>query len=138
MIKLNSVEDTNKLAQKIAALAKEGMVIFLKGDLGTGKTTFVKAFAEALNTDAKSPSFGIVNIYDGDFLISHIDLYRLNSYEEALGIGIEEILDDESIKLIEWPEILGDEPYDLCINFMRDGIDGRIVELQGDMTGEII
>lgn len=138
MIKLNSVDDTIELAKKIAKLAKPGMIIFLKGDLGTGKTTFTKAFAQALNTDAKSPSFGIVNLYDGDYSISHIDLYRLNSYEEALGIGIEEILDDESIKLIEWPEILGDEPYDLSITFLRDGIDGRIVELDGKLSGEIL
>lgn len=138
MIKLNSVEDTNNLAKKIAKIAKPGMIIFLKGDLGTGKTIFTKAFAEALGTDAKSPSFGIVNLYEGDYLISHIDLYRLKSYEEALGIGIEEILDDESIKLIEWPEILGDEPYDLCIKFSRDGADGRLAEIDGKLSGDIL
>lgn len=138
MIKLKNLEDTNKFAEKIASLVQPGAVIFLKGDLGTGKTTFAKAFAKALGTDAKSPSFGLVNIYEGDQVISHLDLYRLKSYEEALGIGIEEILDDDSIKLIEWPEILGDEPYDLSITFSRDGIDGRAVEIEGPMAEEVL
>lgn len=138
MIKLKNLEDTNKFAEKIASLVQPGAVIFLKGDLGTGKTTFAKAFAKALGTDAKSPSFGLVNIYEGDQVISHLDLYRLKSYEEALGIGIEEILDDDSIKLIEWPEILGDEPYDLAITFSRDSVDGRIVETEGPMAEEVL
>lgn len=138
MIKLKNLEDTNKFAEKIAILVQPGAVIFLKGDLGTGKTTFAKAFAKALGTDAKSPSFGLVNIYEGDQVISHLDLYRLKSYEEALGIGIEEILDDDSIKLIEWPEILGDEPYDLSITFSRDGIEGRAVEIEGPMAEEVL
>lgn len=138
MIKLKNLEDTNKFAEKIASLVSPGTIIFLKGDLGTGKTTFAKAFAKALGTDAKSPSFGLVNIYEGDQVISHLDLYRLKSYEEALGIGIEEILDDDSIKLIEWPEILGDEPYDLSITFSRDGIDGRAVEIEGPMAEEVL
>lgn len=138
MIKLKNLEDTNKFAEKIASLVSPGTIIFLKGDLGTGKTTFAKAFAKALGTDAKSPSFGLVNIYEGDQVISHLDLYRLKSYEEALGIGIEEILDDDSIKLIEWPEILGDEPYDLSITFSRDGIDGRAVKIEGPMAEEVL
>ena len=138
MIKLKNLEDTNKFAEKIASLVSPGAIIFLKGDLGTGKTTFAKAFAKALGTDAKSPSFGLVNIYEGDQVISHLDLYRLKSYEEALGIGIEEILDDDSIKLIEWPEILGDEPYDLSITFSRDGIDGRAVDIEGPMAEEVL
>lgn len=138
MIKLKNLEDTNKFAEKITSLVSPGAIIFLKGDLGTGKTTFAKAFAKALGTDAKSPSFGLVNIYEGDQVISHLDLYRLKSYEEALGIGIEEILDDDSIKLIEWPEILGDEPYDLSITFSRDGIDGRDVDIEGPMAEEVL
>lgn len=138
MIKLKNLEDTNKFAEKIAGLVSPGAIIFLKGDLGTGKTTFAKAFAKALGTDAKSPSFGLVNIYEGDQVISHLDLYRLKSYEEALGIGIEEILDDDSIKLIEWPEILGDEPCDLSITFSRDGEDGRAVEIEGPMAEEVL
>ncbi len=138
MIKLKNLEDTNKFAEKIASLVSPGTIIFLKGDLGTGKTTFAKAFAKALGTDAKSPSFGLVNIYEGDQVISHLDLYRLKSYEEALGIGIEEILDDDSIKLIEWPEILGDESYDLSITFSRDGEDGRLVEVDGPLKGEVL
>ena len=138
MIKLNNIEDTKKFAEKIAGLVKPGAIIFLKGDLGTGKTTFAKAFAQALGTDAKSPSFGLVNIYEGDQVISHLDLYRLESYEDALGIGIEEILDDDSIKLIEWPEILADEPYDLSLTFERNGEDGRLVEIDGPMKEAVL
>lgn len=133
-IKLNSLEDTKDLAIKIADLVKDkaGTVIFLIGDLGTGKTTFAKFFAERFNASAKSPTFGLVNIYEGSKTIYHLDLYRLNDYYEALNIGIEEILDNSSIKLIEWPEILEGEEHDAEIVFSREGED-RYIDISGKL-----
>ncbi|MDO5716279.1 MAG: tRNA (adenosine(37)-N6)-threonylcarbamoyltransferase complex ATPase subunit type 1 TsaE [Tissierellia bacterium] len=124
---ISKIEETKALAYKIAKHSKPGDIYFLRGDLGTGKTAFTKFFAQALGADAKSPSFGIVNLYPG---ITHMDLYRLETYEEALNIGIEDILEDDTIKIIEWPEILEGEEPDLLLVFSYEG-EGRSVTLSG-------
>ena len=89
-------------------------IILLKGELGAGKTTFTSAFVKALGvTDAvNSPTFSLVNEYayrdnEGQLVkIYHIDLYRLNSLEEALNIGIEDYIYSNELCLIEWPDII--------------------------------
>jgi len=84
-------------------------LILLKGNLGTGKTTFTKIFCELLmsNEQISSPTFSIVNEYTSPKAsIYHFDLYRLESIDEALEIGIEEYLHSGAYCLIEWPEII--------------------------------
>lgn len=128
---LKSLDDTTSIAKKIAEILESGDVVFLEGDLGTGKTTFVNEIAKIYGTLAKSPTFSLVNLYDGEKKISHIDLYRLETIDDAYNIGIEEILDDDTIKFVEWPEILGDEPFDLKLTFKYE--DGkRVLYLDGD------
>ncbi|NNE29050.1 MAG: tRNA (adenosine(37)-N6)-threonylcarbamoyltransferase complex ATPase subunit type 1 TsaE [Saprospiraceae bacterium] len=85
----------------------------LQGDLGSGKTTLVKAFCKVLGVqeEVSSPSYSLVNEYEGvwegeTIRIFHIDLYRLESIEEALGIGIEEYLEGDSFCFIEWPDLI--------------------------------
>jgi len=83
-------------------------IFTLEGDLGAGKTTFVKAFAKALGIDENisSPTFSIVHEYgSGDETIYHFDLYRLKNELELFDIGFEEYLDGEHYVLIEWPEL---------------------------------
>lgn len=135
---LSSLADTKNLAKDITKLLRSGDVVFFKGDLGVGKTTLINLICNEFNLEAKSPTFSLVNLYKGDVTISHIDLYRLESYEDAINIGIEDILDDDTIKFIEWPEILGDESYDLCIDIKYDG-NSRVVNLDGPILsrGEI-
>lgn len=87
--------------------------MMLYGQMGAGKTTFVKAFCERLGVKslASSPTFSLVNEYvyveNGvEKLIHHLDLYRLENLEEALDIGIEEYLYDDDYCFIEWPQII--------------------------------
>ena len=90
--------------------------ITLTGDLGAGKTAFVKAFCRRLKVadNVSSPTFALVNEYvflgenGQEQTIHHLDLYRLRSLDEALGIGIEDYLYDEHYCFIEWPEIIAD------------------------------
>ena len=107
--KSNSLEETKIIAQKVAKGLKKGTTILLRGDLGTGKTTFTGFLCEALGVEdvVSSPSFTIVKeYYAKDFKIYHIDLYRLSSEEELIEIGFDEIINDESsVKIIEWPDI---------------------------------
>lgn len=103
----SSEEETFRIAKAYAKGVKPGDVICLEGDLGAGKTHFVKGFAEYFGVDrneVSSPTFTIINEYDGDLPIYHFDCYRLEHPEEALEIGAEEYLYGTGICIIEWPE----------------------------------
>lgn len=108
---------------------KRHPILLLKGELGAGKTAFVKSLLEHLGTTdtVSSPSFSIVNQYalDNGDSIYHMDLYRLESAEEAFNTGLEEYLYSGDCCLIEWPQIILDyieEPYHLMdIEILEDG-----------------
>ena len=102
---------TAGLAARLARRARQGDVIGLKGDLGSGKTTFARAFIRALgdgDEEVPSPTFTLVEVYAfaGKPPVWHFDLYRLTAAEESYELGIEDAL-AEGISLIEWPERLG-------------------------------
>jgi len=103
---------TGRFAGRLARLARRGDVIALHGELGSGKTTFARAFIRARlgeSLEVPSPTFTLVEIYDGGDsapAIWHFDLFRLNGADEARELGFEEALADD-ISLIEWPERLG-------------------------------
>ena len=104
-----SEEQLSQVVEAYQLFAKNEKVTFLHGDLGAGKTTFVKKLVTMLGSDEKasSPSYSLVNEYaipDGKFY--HIDLYRLNDTHEAQDMGIEEYLDSGEYCMIEWPEII--------------------------------
>lgn len=107
-----SEDKTKKIAEKIAEKTKGGDILALRGDLGSGKTTFVKYFAKALGIkeEITSPTFVIMKSYvflkDGQKLkFIHIDCYRFNQPDAAGLIGLEEIIDERNaIVVIEWPE----------------------------------
>jgi len=99
-------EETYELAFKMAGDAKPGNIYLLYGDLGAGKTVFAKGFAAGLGIDehVTSPTFAIVNIYNGKSSFFHFDLYRLEEPEELYNIGYEELIYADGVSLIEWPE----------------------------------
>jgi tRNA threonylcarbamoyladenosine biosynthesis protein TsaE len=100
---------TAVLAARIAAVAAPADIIALKGDLGTGKTAFARAFIRASGNqdEVPSPTFTLVQVYDADpTAIWHFDLYRIRAPEEAWELGIEDAF-ITGISLIEWPDRLG-------------------------------
>ena len=110
---LSSLEDTKNLGQEIAKEIlkrkdKSAFIVFLDGDLGTGKTTLVKEiiFALGIKEKVNSPTFTIIEPYElNDKNIYHIDLYRINDPSELEIIGLREYLNEsEAIIFIEWPE----------------------------------
>lgn len=108
-----SPEDTIKVGESIGELCSIEDVICLTGDLGAGKTTFVKGLIQKLTgtplTEIISPTFTYLNIYPGLVNIYHFDLYRLNSSNEFLQAGFHEFLKNKGICCIEWPDKLPDD-----------------------------
>lgn len=106
VFELSEIEKTAKLfVEKVEGRKKFGFI----GDLGTGKTTFIREICKLFKvSDAvSSPTYSIINVYKTEQgIINHIDLYRLNSIEEALDIGIEDYLFDSNYCFIEWPQLI--------------------------------
>ena len=103
----HSPEETAHLAGTIGKIIREGTVICLDGELGVGKTLFVRAIARTLGveSDVTSPTFNLMNIYEAACPIVHFDLYRITSEEELEDIGFYECAEaTEGIVLIEWAE----------------------------------
>ena len=103
--------DTVKLAKKFSHILKKGDVVFLYGEIGVGKTTFLKHLINNFQksndlklTEVTSPTFNLVNEYNiGDFIIHHYDLFRLKNIKEINNIGLFENI-EKNLTLIEWPE----------------------------------
>lgn len=106
-----SPEETLNFAKNFAKKIKPGDIIALNGNLGTGKTIFVKGICEAFDakTNPLSPTFSIVNEYQGTFTIYHFDFYRIKNYAELFDIGIEDYFNEEdSISIIEWANMFNE------------------------------
>jgi tRNA threonylcarbamoyladenosine biosynthesis protein TsaE len=103
-----NVEETRIVGASLAPALLPGDVISLTGDLGAGKTALVQGLAAALGVERRvtSPTFTIVHQYDGRFPIIHLDIYRLQSFQEVIDLGFEEFLDPDSIVAIEWGEAI--------------------------------
>jgi tRNA threonylcarbamoyladenosine biosynthesis protein TsaE len=100
-------EDTIHVARELGNVLEPGDVVALTGELGAGKTVFCKGVGEALGIPSGrivSPSFTIVTEHRGRLPLSHIDVYRLSSVEEALDIGLDEIVSGNRVCLVEWAE----------------------------------
>src|SRR3972149_3020968 len=99
-------DETRELGRKIGEGLKAGDVVALVGELGTGKTLFTQGIVQGLEVKGyvKSPSFTIVNKYEGSLPIYHLDLYRLGNVNEIYELGIEEYLYGDGVCIIEWAE----------------------------------
>lgn len=104
---LPTAEATEALGARLAGVLRPGWVIYLCGDLGSGKTTLVRGLLHALGHTAavKSPTYTLIEPYTpGDWRIAHCDLYRLSDPEELELIGLRDYLDGVTVLLVEWPE----------------------------------
>ena len=102
----NCPEDTWKIAEKLVSLVNKQGIIALHGDLGAGKTCFVQGMSRALGIGIpiSSPTYTLIDEYEGENPLYHIDLYRLSNSIEVLGIGLEEYFEKDGLIAIEWAE----------------------------------
>jgi len=125
-MQLKSLEDTRNLSKDISRIIQPGDVVFLYGEIGVGKTTFVRFLVNSLedkkkiiNSDVLSPTFNIVYDYDiGSIKVLHYDLYRLKKYNDIAQLGIFET-STKYIKIIEWPELIKSKPKDRIEIFFK-------------------
>ncbi len=105
-----SPADTERIASGFAAELTGGDVVCLYGELGTGKTAFTKGIAKALGVDdcITSPTFTIVNEYEGRLPLYHFDVYRIASSDEMYEIGFDEYIYSDGVSVIEWSELIED------------------------------
>jgi tRNA threonylcarbamoyladenosine biosynthesis protein TsaE len=107
----NSVADTEAIAAKLAASLVGGEVITLEGDLGAGKTQFVRGLVTGLGGDPRtvsSPTFVLLNVYDtGRLKVFHLDAYRTRGEEDFETIGFAELLEQTGVVVVEWPSRIG-------------------------------
>ena len=120
-------QDTLEIAENIESEKFPGMVICLNGELGSGKTVFVKGFAKALGIQETitSPTFSLVKEYhDGEMPLFHMDVYRMEDSKE--NFGLDDYLNQEGICIIEWPEMieeqLPEERLDVKIKVIDDDV----------------
>ena len=140
-MKLNSIEDTFDLSKKIGKLLSNGDVIFLYGEIGVGKTTFVRGLINNLEVEKGmdesqilSPSFNIVFDYEIKKLkIMHYDLYRLKNSTDINELGIFTEIKDH-ITLIEWPELIEKKPEDrveMFFGYLDEDLKKRNLKIKG-------
>jgi tRNA threonylcarbamoyladenosine biosynthesis protein TsaE len=131
-----SATATVELGHALAELARPTDVILLSGDLGAGKTTFSQGFGLGLGIDEQitSPTFTLVRSYTGRLDLYHLDVYRLDLGEVA-DLGLNEVVDDESVTLIEWGDmvvpLLGKDHLEIRIT-LGDGDDDRIFQIEAN------
>ena len=139
-MQLKSIEDTQKFSINISKIIKPGDIIFLYGEIGAGKTTFVRFFINYLEnkngvkcSDVLSPTFNIVYDYDiKDLKILHYDLYRLKKYKDISQLGMFETSKDY-IKIVEWPELIDPKPQnriDILFQYSKS-MNSRKIEIIG-------
>ena len=131
---------TAELAKKFSKILKKGEVIFLHGEIGVGKTTFIRHLIHNIQkdnrlnlTEVTSPTFNLVNEYDvGSFIIQHYDLYRITNSDEIKSIGLFESY-KEIVTLVEWPEKIEkkiEKKIDLFFEYGED-LNKRFLSIKG-------
>ena len=129
-MKISSIRELGKIADKIKKILLPGDVVFLHGEIGVGKTTFARLLINGFENEKKlkkseilSPTFNIVFEYEiKEFTIKHFDLYRLKNSNDIKNVGLFENL-EQSITLIEWPELIINKPenrFDLFFKYAED------------------
>ena len=131
---------TAELAKNFSKILKKGDIVFFHGEIGVGKTTFIRYLVNHLQTknylsptEVTSPTFNLVNEYDvGVFIIQHYDLYRLTNSDETKNIGLLEN-QKETLTLIEWPDKISDkinDKIDLFFQYAED-MNKRFLSIKG-------
>ena len=133
----HSPEETEAFGCRLAQSLKGGTVIACRGGLGMGKTAFTRGIAEGMGLEChvSSPTFAIVNVYDGSPKLCHFDMYRIDGWDDLCTTGFFEYLEDDAVLAVEWSEnienVLPDNTICVTIDKGENECD-RIFTFEGD------
>ena len=131
----NSELETEQAGERFAASLPDGAVVAMYGELGSGKTAFVRGMARGMGISMRvsSPTFTIVNEYRGDRELIHFDMYRLSSGDELFDIGWEDYLIRGSVCAVEWSENVEDAFYgdEIIVRFEKTSPTARRIIIEG-------
>lgn len=138
-IKVNNLNDTEKLGKTIGKCIEKGSVICLDGDLGVGKTALTQFIAKELGIKEYivSPTFTIIKEYQGKFPFYHMDAYRINSEDEMRDLGCDEYIYSEGVTVIEWSRLIEGVLPDQRINIEIKRIDDTKREIEIEGKGQV-
>jgi tRNA threonylcarbamoyladenosine biosynthesis protein TsaE len=130
------VAETEALAAELAASMRGGEIVLLRGELGSGKTAFVRGLASGLGVDpgeVASPTFVLLTSHSGRLTLFHADLYRLRGDGDESELGLEELPGSSGVLAVEWAERLGRVPWSNAWNveLRHEGGDVRLVRIEG-------
>lgn len=137
VLESGSAEETLRIGERIGASLAPGAVVLLCGDLGAGKTVLAKGIARALGVteEVSSPTYTLVSEYEGRVRLVHVDLYRIGAPEEIEGLGLDDLLWNGAVSLIEWGEKIRpmlDGGYgEVSIAIHPDPGEGRTIAIRG-------
>ena len=131
--KTSSVEETRDLASLLTKVFQAGDVVVLSGDLGAGKTAFTQGLGLALGVEhpITSPTFTLANRYEGELILNHLDVYRLENFQEVEDLGLSELIDANSLTVIEWGDVISSvliEGYLEITLSLGEGLNDRIID----------
>ena len=131
--KTNSASETFDLGRRVGRQLRPGDIVALYGGLGAGKTVLAKGIAAAMGVDEEvvSPTFTILKTYEGNLVLQHFDLYRIEGEEELMHIGFYEMLGGGAVSLIEWPEHADNLPEHISVRLTGSGDDHRKITIEG-------
>ncbi|MFW6022405.1 MAG: tRNA (adenosine(37)-N6)-threonylcarbamoyltransferase complex ATPase subunit type 1 TsaE [Halanaerobiaceae bacterium] len=143
-LKSESAEETAEIGYNIGQLVDPGQLILLSGDLGAGKTVFTQGLCSGLGVeeDITSPTFNLINEYEGDLTVYHMDLYRLENEDELYNLGFEDYLERNGVMIIEWPDLAYNliPPEFIYIKFIIPSEMERIlkIEAEGEKSSNLV
>lgn len=137
----HSAEETIQLGKKIGSLLQPGAIIAMEGNLAVGKTTITKGIAESLGIEETitSPTFTLISEYEGKMPLYHMDVYRLDSCEDFINLGVEDLMYGDGVSIIEWSERVREElpKFTITLRLEIRGDGGRDITLENWPYGEI-
>lgn len=137
----HSAEETIQLGKKIGSLLQPGAIIAMEGNIAAGKTTITKGIAKSLGIEETitSPTFTLISEYSGKMPLYHMDVYRLDSCEDFINLGVEDLMYGNGVSIIEWSERVREElpksTITLRLEIREDG--GRDITLENWPYGEL-
>ena len=147
MLKFNteSVEETSRIGEQMGRLLSKGNIVCLSGDLGAGKTAFAQGIAKGMGVKdyVTSPTYTIINEYEGRLPLYHFDVYRLNDVSEMYELGYEEYFFGDGVVVLEWADVVrdivpGERLWITILNTKGDNSREIIMEPTGEVYDKIV